>query len=632
VLCCVCPPFPWYYEPRSFAKTGSGQTHGKLTKSEALLSRSSNVQFVDYCSFTFHAFRTSAGLLPESYKTSLARPRNSRFKLGGTSGAFIFFSDDNRFVIKQIQTNEFNTLLKILPSYLKHMRTHPESMLQHMYQLCSCTMYHHTLYFLVVGNVHHTAASLGHELHERYDLKGSWINRNAPATSPGTRVRCRLCHDDFIFGQVGACPKRPAGFQHVPDVTMKDMDLNYKLPMSKEKAAKLSLQLAHDTAWLCSHDIVDYSLYLGVHKRSYDVNMSRNASFRLSSAPDESLEVGAGPTPFFTADDGGIGAVFVEGPAVFYVGVIDILQAYDFWKKIERFWKVVICKKNGDGISCIKPHPYRRRFLSKMTDITEAVGDEWLPDTNAAAVGVHDSPQVAPRPVPVSDPGAEPPVMSTVIPLLGASGNGGSGNGSGGGGAAAPEQQSGIRERRCSVQVVGRSDHRYARSENAYTYNFPASWELLLWKVDQWGIKVLQQWPLAPRELWPTIARNSAGLTAGQSVQVVTPDGCRRVILLPPEFSSTESGPLRVPMPATELLVSSYGQRGGVILAKLITAATALEPALLAPTFFLMLGFDTYAAIAATTMLALSTFSQIPVRQPATRSPIKLSTESSSQA
>jgi hypothetical protein len=182
------------------------------------------------------------------------------------------------------------------------------------------------------------------------------------------------------------------------------------------------------------------------------------------------------------------------------------------------------------------------------------------------------------------------------------------------------------------VQVVGRSDHRYARSENAYTYNFPASWELLLWKVDQWGIKVLQQWPLAPRELWPTIARNSAGLTAGQSVQVVTPDGCRRVILLPPEFSSTESGPLRVPMPATELLVSSYGQRGGVILAKLITAATALEPALLAPTFFLMLGFDTYAAIAATTMLALSTFSQIPVRQPATRSPIKLSTESSSQA
>ena len=135
-----------------------------------------------------------------------------------------------------------------------------------------------------------------------------------------------------------------------------------------------------------------------------------------------------------------------------------------------------------------------------------------------------------------------------------------------------------------------------------------------MWKIDQWGIKVLQQWPLAPRELWPTIARNSAGLEPGQSVQVVTPDGCRRVILLPPEFRSAESGPLRVPMPATELLVSSYCQIAGITLAKSITAATALEPALLAPTFFLMLGYDTYAAIAATTMLSLSTFSQIPVR------------------
>lgn len=100
----------------------------------------------------------------------------------------------------------------------------------------------------------------------------------------------------------------------------------------------------------------------------------------------------------------------------------------------------------------------------------------------------------------------------------------------------------------------------------------------------------------------------------------MTPDGCRRVILIPPEFSSADSGPLRVPMPATELLVSSYTQVIGITLAKFITAATALEPALLAPTFFLMLGYDTYAAIAATTMLSLSTFSQIPVRYSARRS------------
>ena len=102
------------------------------------------------------------------------------------------------------------------------------------------------------------------------------------------------------------------------------------------------------------------------------------------------------------------------------------------------------------------------------------------------------------------------------------------------GGGSAPEQQTGIRERRCSVQVVGRAGHRYARSEEAYTYNFPAAWELLLWKIDHWGIRVLQQWPLAPRELWPTIGRETPCLTAGQAVRVLEAVcfvyTCRRLI------------------------------------------------------------------------------------------------------
>ena len=162
---------------------------------------------------------------------------------------------------------------------------------------------------------------------------------------------------------------------------MKDMDLNYKLPMSKEKAVKLDRQLREDSAWLCAHNIVDYSLYLGVHKRSYDVDMTRNASFRLStpdgaSSPANNRFINTN-TPFFATDDGGIGAVFVEGPAVFYMGIVDILQEYDSWKKLERFMKVVICKMHGDGISCIQAHPYRNRFINKVKNIIEPVGPAW---------------------------------------------------------------------------------------------------------------------------------------------------------------------------------------------------------------------------------------------------------------
>ena len=215
------------------------------------------------------------------------------------SGSFLFFTNDRRFLVKQINSTEFNTLLTILPSYHNYLKDNRETMLQHIYQLSSCQMYRHRLFFMVVGNVHYTASSLGHELHERYDIKGSWVNRNAAPISNGVRVRCQLCEDSYIYGTQSTCPKRPAGFSHLPNVTMKDMDLNYKLPMPRSKAVRLVQQLQADTLWLRSHGIMDYSLYLGVHKRSYDVDMSRRADLRLSHSTLSEVN-----RHFYQQDDG----------------------------------------------------------------------------------------------------------------------------------------------------------------------------------------------------------------------------------------------------------------------------------------------------------------------------------------
>ena len=73
--------------------------------------------------------------------------RNSGGGSGG-SGSFLFFSDDNKFVIKQINTDEFNTLLRVLPSYQRHMRENPHSMLQHMYHLRATVITTRTLDWL----------------------------------------------------------------------------------------------------------------------------------------------------------------------------------------------------------------------------------------------------------------------------------------------------------------------------------------------------------------------------------------------------------------------------------------------------------------------------------------------------
>ena len=51
-------------------------------------------------------------------------------------------------------------------------------------------------------------------------------------------------------------------------------------------------------------------------------------------------------TPFFRVDNGGIEAALVEGPGCYQMGLIDILQAWDFQKKMERFFKVNVSNQS----------------------------------------------------------------------------------------------------------------------------------------------------------------------------------------------------------------------------------------------------------------------------------------------
>eukprot|EP01052_Picozoa_sp_SAG31_P072651 SAG31_NODE_31638_length_366_cov_0.520599_1_plen_87_part_10 len=63
------------------------------------------------------------------------------------------------------------------------------------------------------------------------DLKGSWIDRNAAKSRPGSVARCRLCNQKFIVPDEGGpasgnsvCPAA-ANKQHRPSATFKDQDL-----------------------------------------------------------------------------------------------------------------------------------------------------------------------------------------------------------------------------------------------------------------------------------------------------------------------------------------------------------------------------------------------------------------------
>jgi len=59
-----------------------------------------------------------------------------------------------------------------------------------------------------------------------------------------------------------------------------------------------------------------------------------------------------------------------DGNEVFYIGIIDMLTAYDFKKKRERFLKTKILLKDAKGISVQAPSAYCERFIQCAKEIT----------------------------------------------------------------------------------------------------------------------------------------------------------------------------------------------------------------------------------------------------------------------
>merc|ERR1719461_1455012 len=67
--------------------------------------------------------------------------------------------------------------------------------------------------------------------------------------------------------------------------------------------------------------------------------------------------------------DKAVRARVIEGPGIYYLGIIDVLQEWDWQKRMERWAKTNLRMKEKDGISCVEPIYYRKRFMSRMRRI-----------------------------------------------------------------------------------------------------------------------------------------------------------------------------------------------------------------------------------------------------------------------
>eukprot|EP01126_Amoeba_proteus_P003930 TRINITY_DN11324_c0_g1_i1.p2 TRINITY_DN11324_c0_g1~~TRINITY_DN11324_c0_g1_i1.p2 ORF type:complete len:165 (-),score=35.79 TRINITY_DN11324_c0_g1_i1:20-514(-) len=60
-----------------------------------------------------------------------------------------------------------------------------------------------------------------------------------------------------------------------------------------------------------------------------------------------------------------------DGTKTYFIGVIDILQEWNFSKRFERWVKVFFKFEDGDGISAVNPERYSDRFLTRISEFVQ---------------------------------------------------------------------------------------------------------------------------------------------------------------------------------------------------------------------------------------------------------------------
>ena len=265
---------------------------------------------------TFAKARAAFGMASQAYRAMLSHPfadvagkplwpTLGTMAGAGKSGASFFVSSDQRLIIKSCKPTEARALLEMMPSYLEHIAATPHTLLP---RFCGLHFMADE-YWIISENFFWS----GHELHTRFDLKGSTHGRRASDKERLKGPRAVLKDLDWLG-------EKPSDFG-VADARGKALLLD---------------AVHHDAGFLAVQRLIDYSLLVGLsHDEPGGAGAHACHELRLS---------------------GGGSAVF---------GIVDVLVKYGAKKRAETF--VMGTCRGGKDISCQPPLKYARRFANFMS-------------------------------------------------------------------------------------------------------------------------------------------------------------------------------------------------------------------------------------------------------------------------
>jgi hypothetical protein len=163
------------------------------------------------------------------------------------SGSMFFYTKDGKFIIKTLPHREYVVLKNILIDYFLHLKYNKDSLLPRyfgLYQLVRVVDGEVMVKsFITMENLFSTRKDIKY----RFDLKGS----------TSKRIVLNQSLDDLKDEKIS--------------YALKDLDLinnKVKFTLGKNKLDMLVNALNKDSLFLSNHDIIDYSLLIGIHYKS----------------------------------------------------------------------------------------------------------------------------------------------------------------------------------------------------------------------------------------------------------------------------------------------------------------------------------------------------------------------------
>lgn len=283
------------------------------------------VTCLEYAPRTFRSLRAIHGSGAKDLRHSITCCDSLRcLPSPGRSGAHFFFTEDDHFVMKRITREEQVTLSAIVNDYLEHVSSQPHSLLVRLYAMFSLRngggMEAH---FLVMENLYPPSSEVS--ISEVYDLKGSTVSRSASPKEMEKRLPVQK-DNDFVR--------------------------NRRLWLGPLHRTLLLSQLHRDCTFLARLGIMDYSLLVLVHRPAHPPPLYPYVGKDRSHFRNGSVEGG-----FFSskADD-------AFGEEVYFLGIIDVLQVFNWKKKLEGMYKGLMGESSNE-ISCVEPGRYADRLV-----------------------------------------------------------------------------------------------------------------------------------------------------------------------------------------------------------------------------------------------------------------------------